>query len=202
MKGQLERGVAGFLADARAWTAGRSAIWRLPLWLYLVYAGICHLRDVDYSSFLFGGVTFGVHELGHVVFSPFGQFLGVAGGSLAQVLAPLLVGWGFLFWQRDGEPQRDYFALSVALCWLSFSLQDLARYVGDARTQELPLLGLTADPLHDWAYLLQTLGLLEYDHHLAGLIRLLALGVGLAALTLGAWLLRHMAWPPSPTTSD
>ncbi len=40
----------------------------------------------------------------------------------ARVLAPILAGLGFLFWQRDGEPQRDYFALAVAGFWLSLQL--------------------------------------------------------------------------------
>ncbi len=129
------------LDDAADWARGRWWLPRLLLLLYLAYAAFKHFRDPEYSTFLFGGVTFGIHELGHVIFSPLGEFMGIAGGSLAQVLAPLLAGLTFLFWQRDGEPQRDYFALAVAGFWLSFSLHNLALYVGDARRQLLPLLG-------------------------------------------------------------
>lgn len=181
------------LEDAADWARGRWWAPRLLLLAYLAYAALQHFRDPEYSTFLFGGVTFGVHELGHVVFSPLGEFVGIAGGSLAQILAPILVGVGFLFWQRDGEPQRDYFALSVAAFWLSFSLHNLAMYVGDARHQDLPLLGLSSDPIHDWNYLLGSMGLLEYDLRFAGLIRLAAVGISLVALGFSAWLLKRMA---------
>lgn len=182
-----------FKDDAADWAQGRWWLPRLFLLLYLAYAAFQHFRDPEFSTFLFGGVTFGIHELGHVIFSPLGEFLGIAGGSLAQVLAPILAGVTFLYWQRDGEPQRDYFALAVAGFWLSFSLHNLALYVGDARRQLLPLLGLSSDPIHDWAYLLGRLGLLSYDLRLAGLIRLAAILISLAALLFAAWLLKRMA---------
>lgn len=182
-----------FRDDAADWAQGRWWAPRLLLLLYLAYAAFQHFRDPEFSTFLFGGVTFGIHELGHVIFSPLGEFLGIAGGSLAQVLAPILAGVTFLYWQRDGEPQRDYFALAVSGFWLSFSLHNLALYVGDARRQLLPLLGLSSDPLHDWAYLLGRLGLLTYDLRIAGLIRLAAIVISLAALLFAAWLLKRMA---------
>ena len=179
--------------DAADWASGRWWLPRLPLLAYLAYAFWHHFRDPDYSSFLFGAVTFGVHELGHVVFSPFGEFLGFAGGSIAQFLAPLAAGLGFLFWQREGEPQRDYFAFAVAGSWLSFSLYNLATYIGDARRQLLPLLGLSSDPQHDWAYLLGHLGLLQHDLKIAGMVRLAAFASGVLSLLFGAWLLKKMA---------
>ncbi len=185
--------IRNLLDDAADWARGRWWAPRLVLLAYLALAAFRHLRNPEYSSFLFGGVTFGVHELGHVIFSPFGELLGIAGGSLAQILAPLLAGFGFLYWQRDGEPQRDYFALAVAGCWLSFSLHNLALYVGDARRQLLPLLGLSSDPLHDWAYLLGRFGLLAYDQRLAGLLRLSAILISLLSLGFAAWLLKRMA---------
>ena len=184
--------LSDFLDDAASWAEGRWWLPRLVLLVYLVYAFWHHFRDPEYSSFLFGAATFGVHELGHVVFAPLGQFLGFAGGSIAQILAPMGVGAAFLYWQRDGEPQRDYFAFSVAGFWLAFSLYNLATYVGDARRQLLPLLGLSSDPQHDWAYLLGQLGLLQHDLRIAGLIRLVAFVVGLASLLFAAWLLRKM----------
>lgn len=182
-----------FLDDAADWAPGRWWAPRLLLLFYLAYVALQHFRDPEYSSFLFGGATFGVHELGHVVFSPLGEFMGIAGGSLAQILAPILAGIGFLYWQRDGEPQRDYFAVGVAAFWLSFSLHNLSLYVGDARHQDLPLLGLSSDPIHDWAYLLGHFGMLEQDARIAGLIRLAAIGISLASLAYSAWLLKRMA---------
>ncbi len=182
------------LDDAADWAEDRWWLPRLPLLLYLAYVGWQHFRQPEeYSSLLFGGVTFGVHELGHVIFSPFGELISIAGGSLAQVLAPLAAAAVFLLWQRDGEPQRDYFGVAVAGCWLAFSLYNLATYVGDAKHQDLPLLGLSADPIHDWAYLLGRIGLVDYGMRFAGLIRLLALGIWGTSILFAVWLLKRMA---------
>lgn len=179
--------------DARAWASGRAWIWRAPILLYLVVAGVRHLRDPEYGSLLFGGVTFGVHELGHVVFSPFGELLGIAGGSVAQVLAPIAAGAVLLLWRRDGEPQRDWFGASVALAWLAFSLFNLATYVGDAQDQYLELVGLGPEPQHDWHYLLDALGLLGADHALAFAIRVVAFACWASSIAFGAWLLWTMS---------
>jgi len=176
-----------FREDAMEWCRGRYWIWRAPLLAYLAYAGVQHMRFIYYSS-LFGGITFGIHELGHVIFSFLGQFIGVAGGSLAQLLAPLAAGAILL-------RQRDYYGVSVAGSWLSFSLYNLATYIADARAQELPLLGLTDDPIHDWHYLLTQTGLLNYDTILAFLTRCLGFAVLTASLALGAWLCWVMARP-------
>ena len=96
-----------FLSAAREWAAGRSATLRLLLWGYFVYAFVRHLGDPLYKS-LFGALNLGVHELGHVIFSPFGQFLSIAAGSFVQCLVP---GVSFFMFYR----QRDFFAVSRIL---------------------------------------------------------------------------------------
>ena len=180
------------LADAADWARGRWWMPRALLLLYVLVAGIRHLRDPEYQTFLFGGVTFGIHELGHLLFAPFGEFLSFAGGSIAQVLAPIAAGAVLLLWRRDGEPQRDWFGATIATSWLSFSLFNLATYVGDARDQYLELLGLSEEPQHDWNYLLGKLGLLEADHALAFLVRAVAFAAWVVALGFGTWLLNRM----------
>jgi hypothetical protein len=172
-------------ADARDWCAGRSWIWRALLLAYLLRVGVGHLRDPEYSS-LFGGITLGIHELGHVLLSWAGQFVSIAGGSLAQVAAPAAGAW--LLYR-----QRDYFGVAVAGAWEAFSLWNLATYVGDARTRALPLVGLVADPIHDWNWILGRLGILGADRTLAALTRLAAFSIWSASLLLGAWLCATMA---------
>jgi len=135
---------------------------------------------------IFSGITFGIHELGHVVFSFLGEFLGVAGGSLAQLLAPAAAGALLL-------RQRDYCGLAVAAAWLSFSLSELAIYIADARAQQLDLLGLTSDPLHDWHYLLSKMGLLKFDGTIAFATRGVGFVILVGSLALGIWLLVTMA---------
>ena len=105
------------------------------------------------------------HEAGHLIFSPFGRFIGASGGSLMQLLVPLVCLLSFLI------KTRDTFAASVALWWLGESLMDLAPYINDARDLKLLLLGgVTGRDVadyHDWEFILRKLGLLEYDHFLA-----------------------------------
>lgn len=170
--------------DARDWCRGRSWIPRLPLLLYLAYAGVKHLGDETYSS-LFGAITFGIHELGHVVFAPLGEFMSIAGGSICQIAAPIAAGFVLL-------RQRDWFGVAVAAAWLGFSLFNLATYIGDARAQELPLLGLSDDPLHDWHYLLDAFGMLRLDGAFAFLTRVGGFLSWAAAMAFGGWLCWEM----------
>ena len=167
--------------DAREWCSGRSWIWRAPVLAYLGWAGLRHLRDPLYGS-LFGGITLGLHELGHLILGPLGAWPGIAGGSLAQIAAPIAAAWIL-------ARQRDYFGIAVGMAWLAFSLFGLAAYVGDARAQELPLVSLGPDPIHDWNWMLGRLGLLSADHALAFLCRAAAAVIWAGAMVLGVWLL-------------
>ena len=179
--------LAKLLSDAADWCRGRSWIWRAPLLLYLAYVGVRHLGDPFYGS-LFAGITFGIHELGHLLLSWAGRFLAIAGGSLAQIAAPAAA--GLLLYR-----QRDYFGVTVAGAWLAFSLFNLATYVGDARRQELPLIGFTEDPVHDWNALLSMFGILSWDSALAFLTRAAAFLLWSASLAFGTWLCWTMARP-------
>ena len=173
--------------DAGRW-AGEGRSWppRALLLLVLAYFGWRHLADPEYGS-LFSGITLGVHELGHLLFAPLGHWMGMAGGSLTQVLAPVALAWGFL-------RQRDYYAITVAGTWEGMSLSNLATYVADARAQELPLVSpFGGDPEHDWNYLLSSVGMLRHDTQLAGWVRLAAFLTLAASLAFGAWLCVRMA---------
>lgn len=156
---------------------------------YLAYAGGRHYADPDYGS-IFSGITLAIHELGHVIFGPFGEWIGVAGGSIAQLAAPAAVALVML-------RQRDYFGVAVGGAWLSMSLSNLAVYVADARAEALPLYSLGGgDPVHDWNYLLGSLHLLPQDTAIAGAVHFAALILLLASVLLGAWLCGVMARSP------
>ena len=158
--------------------------------MYLGWAGVRHLSDPLFQS-LFGGITLGVHELGHLLLGPFGAWPGIAGGSLAQIAAPAAAAWIL-------GRQRDYFGVAVGAAWLAFSLFGLAAYVGDARARELPLVSLGPDPIHDWNWMLGRLGWLSADRALAGLLRAGATALWAASMSLGAWLLWAMARSRGP----
>lgn len=76
----------------------------------------------------FSALDFGIHELGHIIFAPLGEFMRKLGGSLFQCLFPLLWVIGFL-------QKRWYFAASMCLCWLGLNLFDIATYAADARAR-------------------------------------------------------------------
>ena len=173
----------------------RRWLWRVPLLLWLGWTGWRYLADPDYWS-IFSGIIFGSHEFGHLFFAPFGELLTVAGGSLMQLLVP--VGAGALLLAR-----RDWYGTAVAGCWLSFSLSNLAVYIGDAVAQELPLVSFSPDGgEHDWYYLLNRFNLLSYDLHIAMLTRRLAFAVLAASFIWGLWIALRTAPRPVASPSD
>ncbi len=62
-----------------------------------------------YQWHLIDGVNLVNHEAGHLIFSPFGEFLMIAGGSLFKVIMPaLFVGY---FWYQGKYSQLRATAL-------------------------------------------------------------------------------------------
>ncbi|MCF6179158.1 MAG: hypothetical protein L3J63_07190 [Geopsychrobacter sp.] len=121
------------------------------------------------------------HEAGHVFFRPFGQFMMSLGGSLGQLLVPLICGGTLLL------KTHDPFGGAVCGWWLGENLLDLAPYIGDARAGQLPLVGGNfghSSPygFHDWEYLLTETGLLRYDTTLAKLTHVSGSLVMIAAM--------------------
>jgi hypothetical protein len=98
-------------------------------------------------------VNLAIHETGHTVFLPFGDFMHFLGGTLFQIAFPLLFVAHFA---RRG----DRYAACVCCWWVAQSLWNVSVYMADARAQVLPLVG---GGEHDWEYLLGTLNLLEHD---------------------------------------
>jgi len=171
--------------DAREWAQGRTWWPRALLLGYLVYADVRLFRSPEHGT-IFSAITLVFHEMGHVLFSFAGHFIGSLMGSGMQILIPLVVIVIFI-------RQPDYFGAAVGGFWLSFAMFELALYVGDARSMDLPLVSVSAgDPEHDWNYLLGTLHMLPADHALAFVIRLLAVVIGAASLLFAVWLLRVM----------
>ena len=128
------------------------------------------------------------HEAGHLLFMPFGRFMTILGGSLGQILMPLVCLGTFLL------KTRDPFGGSVALWWTAENFMDVAPYINDARAMDLLLLGgFTGKEVdaHDWNNLLTMLGWLQYDHGLAKLSYGIGTVLMLLALAWGAILLHR-----------
>lgn len=146
---------------------------RVFLVILAIY-GVWYLATPGYWGLL-DGVDLAIHETGHLVFAPFGEFISVLGGTLMQLLMPLV--FAIYFWR-----QRDGYAASIAIWWIAQNLWNIAVYVADARTEELPLVG---GGEHDWAYLLGELGWLARDRQLARDIRVLGAFLFVWALVTG-----------------
>jgi hypothetical protein len=128
-----------------------------------------------YQWHLIDGVNLVMHEAGHLVFSPFGEFMMIAGGSLFQVIMPALFVGYFLY-------HRKYYSAALVLFWVGESILNVSVYAGDSVALQLPLLG-GQDSVHDWNYLLSSLNLLSATATIAALIRLLGtIVIALSAL--------------------
>lgn len=139
--------------------------------------------EVIGSSFLHN-IILPFHEFGHVLFLPFGRFMTILGGSLFQVLMPLLLMGAFIV------KQRDTFGASAMLWWSGQSLVDLSPYIRDAQERSLPLVGGGGEESHDWGNLLTMLGWLDHTVAIARLCFGAGVIVMLVALVWGAILLR------------
>ncbi len=173
--------------DAEHWCQGRPWPPRALLLLVLAWMGAQHVLNPDASD-IFGGITLAIHEAGHVIFRIFNnEPMQIAGGSIMQLAGPIMLMGSFLM-------QRDYFAIGVMGCWLSYSMYGMATYMADARAMCLPLVSLSSgDIIHDWHYLFGLWNVLPYDMAIAGWVRVLAFVVLVTNLTLGAWCCWRMA---------
>lgn len=136
------------------------------------------------SSFLHGPLLV-FHEAGHVIFSFFGEFITVFGGSFMQLLMPAIMAGALLL------KNRDPFGAAIGTWLLGVSLLDLAPYVYDALDPQLTLLGghTGAEGGHDWIYLLSATGLLQSAHALGWLVHKGGALLVLASLGWAGWIL-------------
>jgi hypothetical protein len=170
------------------WCAGRDWRWRAGLLALLVWQAARPLRDPEAWS-VFRGITFGVHEFGHLFFSLFGnEWIAIAGGSGMQIIIP--VGAMVVI----GKTSGDWFGVTATGTWLAASLIDLAPYIADARAQELDLLSFSEEASgHDWHYLLAQAGMLKQDLAIARLDTFVAVLVLVGVIVSSLYLFSRMA---------
>ena len=136
------------------------------------------------TSFLHGPLLV-FHEAGHVIFSLFGEFVTILGGTLGQLLMPAILCGAMLV------RNRDPFGAAIGLWLFGVSLLDIAPYVYDALHPQLVLLGghTGEEGGHDWVYLLGETGLLKRAQGLGWLIHKLGAAVVLLSVAWAGWLL-------------
>jgi hypothetical protein len=132
--------------------------WLCFYFLFLAYAA------ADRSGFLFlDYVNLIIHEGGHFFFSWYGYTITILGGTLGELIVPLLCA-AYFFWHREVS--------GTAFCafWFFENFPYIGTYMADARAQNLPLVG-SGD--HDWGILFGQWGLLAQDQKIGAAVRTL-----------------------------
>jgi hypothetical protein len=122
------------------------------------------------------------HEAGHLIFSPLGEFMTALGGSVMQVLIPIVAAIAFI---RQEQP----FGAAICVWWAGQNLVDLAPYIADARALQLVLLGgKTGAEVegHDWEFILTRLRLLHRDQAIGRIVHALGMVIMVGALAVAA----------------
>jgi hypothetical protein len=150
--------------DKRGWQpVSRPALaaWLLFYVLFMAYAFSKH------GEFLFIDLAnLVVHEGGHLLFGWFGRTIGLWGGTILQWMVPFLLATYFFV-------QRQTAAFVFSLFFFFENWLYTATYMADARAMILPLVTV-GDPdfaEHDWNTIFTSLGVLQHDTTIAGIVR-------------------------------
>jgi hypothetical protein len=156
--------------------------WLVFYIIFFLYAAFNH------SGFLFlDFVNLIIHEAGHFFFSWFGYTITILGGTLGELIVPLLCGLYF-FWQRE--------LTAVTFCsfWFFENFLYIGTYMADARALALPLVG-SGD--HDWEILFGQWGVLQHDQRIGGITRALGWLGMLATVAWFAWRTKLVSAEPT-----
>ena len=122
-------------------------------WIYAI---------TDDDGFLFlDYVNLPFHEFGHLFFGPFGDTLGVWGGTIMQLLIPLGILISFCL-------KKETLGAAFSAFWFGENFLNVSVYMADARKMELPLVG-SGD--HDWNIILSEFGMLQFDTSIATAVK-------------------------------
>jgi hypothetical protein len=123
--------------------------------VYFSHSGSGWVFPLDNANLAF-------HEFGHPFFGAFSERLRVYGGTLGQLVFPLVT--CVAFWVR-----REAGSCAACAIWFFENLFNIARYMADARAHQLPLVGgLDPELYHDWTEIFVRWGQLRHDTAIAG----------------------------------
>ena len=133
------------------------------------------VTDNDRFVFILDDANLVFHEAGHPIFGLFGETLGLYGGTIGQLVFPLVALGIFLM-------RREPVSFALAGVWLFENFLNIARYMADARAQMLPLVG---GGEHDWTEIFSRWHVLAYDTKIADFGKFLGWS---GMLAMGFWL--------------
>ncbi len=165
---------------------GRVAVYAV-LFAWGWYFIVMNYRSHEIMNSFMHRVDLVFHEAGHVIFIPFGTFMKILGGTLGQLIMPIVVMVALVVTNRDN------FGGSVGLWWLGQSMMDCAPYIADARALKLPLLGggtgQDRPGAHDWENILLDLNLIQHDLQIGAAVHVMGAIVMLIAFAWGGFIL-------------
>ena len=178
----------------------------LPLWLYIImwgffayiFVSLLSFKAEDPNNIVLTGmyfVDFGVHEASHIVMAWAPPVITAAAGSIGEVSFTVLL----LIAAFRG---KAYFAAVFTGLWVMLGFMSAGRYMADARTQALPLIGPGETVQHDWNFVFSQLGWLNADTIIGGTVAGIGILVGVASLLFGLYLILLKFLQPKADTSS
>jgi hypothetical protein len=118
-----------------------------------------------------------IHETGHLVFRIFGRFIEFLGGSLFQIMIPVAA---IIVFARS-----TFRSLPFTLYWAGQSIVNVSIYIGDAPYLRLHLISKAA--IHDWQWILNHAGMMEYAGDIAGTVNIFGLFTCCIGIGIGCY---------------
>ncbi len=137
---------------------GAGIAWLCFYAIFLLYAYLNRsgFLILDYVNLI-------IHEGGHFFFSWFGETIHILGGTLGELIVPLLCA-AYFFWQRENT------GFAFSCFWFFEYFPYIGTYMADALAGALPLVGSDES---DWTILFGQWGLLAQDQKIGGTMRIL-----------------------------
>lgn len=165
----------------------------LPVWLYIIlwflflylFVSILSFQVDQPNNILVAGmyfIEFGIHEASHLVVFFLPAIIVAGAGSAGEILFTILLFVAAL-------KSRAYFAGVFAGLWIMLAMNSVGRYMADARSQLIPLVGPGETIKHDWNYIFGQLGWLDADIFIGTMVRVMGYFIGVVALGFGLWLI-------------
>ena len=173
----------------------KNFIFRIIIILLIIYYSIKVItltfdafNDPDAGWGILHLVNLIFHEVGHLIFAVFGDFTSSLGGTLMQLIIPILC--MITLFIKTNDP----FGGSICFWWVGENFLDISIYMNDAERMWLPLLGgrfgySSPYGTHDWNYILNELGVLEYCQIFAKAIFCVGVFIMLLSIIWGIFLL-------------
>jgi hypothetical protein len=141
---------------------------------YQTFGGRAHM---PFAMWTIDTIDLFIHEAGHLIFRIFGQMIYFMGGSMFQVILPIVTAVVFA--------RTSLHSLMFTLYWIGQSMVNVSIYIGDAPDQKLPLISHAV--LHDWHWILGHADMMDSAGDIASVVNILGIICCCAGIGLGLW---------------